>query len=129
MGEAIGRHLSGCAECRERLEFYRWFSHQSADAPGPRLGFERRLERIIEDAEHGADPARRQRRFISRVSLGAAVLVAFFGGVLPSVQDLISGSLPLLQGNGPLFAGAAVLVLVASAPLFLTRVRRQEEKP
>jgi len=129
MGEAIRRHLKECAGCRERVEFYRWFSHRSAGAPGPRLGFEHRLERIIEEAEHGADPIRQQRRFISKVSLGAALLVAFFGGILPSVQDLISSSLPLLQGFGPLFAGAGVLVLVASIPLFLTRMRQQEEKP
>ena len=129
MGEAIGRHLQECAGCRERVEFYRWFSYRLSDAPGPRLGFEHRLERIIEEAEHGADPVRQQRRFISKVSLGAALLVAFFGGILPSVQDLISSGFPLLQGYGPLFAGAGVLVLVASTPLFLTRIRQREEKP
>ena len=128
LADRIARHLEGCEACRQRAAFIRAMIQAGEQRqPGPRLGFERRLEQVVAQAE-----GRTEDRAARRAAWGAAgisaVIVALFGGVLPDLPATLGAIWSAATTSPLLVAGSAAGLLVLSAPVILARsIRRMEE--
>jgi predicted anti-sigma-YlaC factor YlaD len=126
--DRIERHLGECHECGERAAFVEAFrSALPAQLPGSRLGFQKRLERVVAEAEAGVDPVRMRRRVAGRVVAAAVVAVALFGSLLPSTGELAVWVTGIGWPGAAIACLASGTVLLISSPLLITR-RRQSEK-
>lgn len=127
--EKIDRHLTECGECREWIEFIRTVEKEYVIIqPGARLGFEKRLERVIGEARARVVPGRFQRRFLAGLVGAAAAAIALIGGLLPTVHDSIAW-LSSLGLGGFVIAGictSATLLLSSSVLIYKARSRTEE---
>ncbi len=126
--DRIQRHLTGCAACREQVDFVRSLKAAiPARPPGPSLAFQKRLERAVVQVETGTDPVRLRRRVIARVVAGVAAGVALFGSLLPSGEEMLAWASTVGWQGAALGLAASGLILLVSSPLFFISRRRLEE--
>jgi predicted anti-sigma-YlaC factor YlaD len=126
--DRIERHLGECRDCRERAAFIGNIRNSlSGRLPGPRLGFQKRLERVVAAAETGVDPVRLRRRVLGRVAAGSIAAVALLGSVLPSTGEMATWVSGIGWQGAAIVCLSACTVLLISSPLLITR-RRQSEK-
>jgi len=126
--EKIDRHLTECSECREWIEFIRTVEKEYVITRlGARLGFEKRLERVIEEARARVVPGRFQRRFLAGLVGVAAAAIALIGGLLPTVHDSIAwlGSLGISRYVIAGLCASATIIL--SSPILIDRARNRME--
>lgn len=125
--DRVERHLADCAACRSEAEFIRQLQLSKPDRlPGPRLGFERRLEAVVSAAEERSDPRLLRRRVMRRLVVGVTVGVTLFSGVLPSTAEILAGVTGIGWQGAGILLGASALVLLISSPLLFARHRRME---
>jgi len=125
--DTLERHLADCSACRSEADFILLLREAKPDRmPGPRLGFEKRLEAVVTAAEERSDPRLLHRRVMRRLVAGVTVGVALLSGVLPSTAEILAAAAGIgWQGAGMLL-GASGLVLLVSSPLLFARHRRME---
>jgi anti-sigma factor RsiW len=128
MRERIERHLKHCPACREEMAFMQRMIEVGGEwEPGPRLGFEHRLEQVVTAAEEAADPRRRRRRLLAWTVGPAAVVAAALGGLLPTVEEVVTAVVASgWTAVGVVVAVSAGVFLVAT-PLLLAGARRRTE--
>ena len=122
--DRIERHLADCHACRERAAFITTLKGAlPGQLPGPRLAFQKRLERVVAAAEAGVDPVRLRRRIAGRAVAGSIGSVALFGSLLPSTGEMAAWVSGIGWQGAAIACLSAGTVLLISSPLLITRRR------
>ena len=126
--EKIDRHLAECCECREWIEFIRTVEKEYVRIhPGARLGFEKRLERVIEEARARVVPGRFQRRFLAGLVGVATAAIALTGGLLPTIHEAIDWVSNFGTGGYTIVCFCVSLLLILSGPILIFRAINRME--